>query len=138
MNQKSLAHRIDQAIRKTGDGNPIIGERCGVSGEAVRLWRKGHTIPHLNHIQVLAKVVGVSADWLLVGYDKEESVGVNDIPARDVDLARRIGKLRPEIRVLIEALTNELTSPPNFEYASNQNKTIHAVHDEGSKNTHKD
>jgi len=62
-----MAKRINEAVVAADLTNDNAGERIGVRGESVRLWRTGKVVPRLHHIQALAEVCRVSDNWLLVG-----------------------------------------------------------------------
>ncbi len=130
MDLKAIAKRMDQAAKKYGKSNDIIAGKCGLkAGESVRLWREGKTAPLLKHIQAFANAVEMSADWILVGYSKDDVVNSMELPAKNVDMSKRIAALRPEIREPLEAMVNELTSDLNIEDEPKKYDTAQPVHD---------
>ncbi len=130
MNLKAIATRIDQAVEKSGKSNDVIAGECGLkSGESVRLWRIGKTVPLLKNIQAFANVVEASADWILVGYFKDDVVSVSDLPSKDVEMSKRIAGLQPEIRRPLEMMINELTTNLSFEYVLNPPDVLKSIPD---------
>ncbi len=117
MDLKKIAGRINHSVKMSGKSNDVIGGKCGLkSGEAVRLWRTGKSVPLLKNIQALAKAVDVSADWIVVGYHQEDVISAHELPEDIVEMSRRISSLRPEVRKPIETMINELTKTMTFEY----------------------
>ena len=111
MGLQEIAKRIDQAVKKSGKSNDVVAGECGLeSGESVRLWRSGKTVPRLQNIKPLAKAVSVSDDWLLVGYSRDPTVNSNDLSEIDVEMVKRLEGLRITVKEPIKLLIDSLTS----------------------------
>lgn len=121
MNLKELAQRIDMAADASEKSNDVIGERLGLTGESVRTWRKGTTVPRLHHLIDLAKVLNVSEDWLLVGFEKpagKAAAVASKPPIADKHLSlinnykKLPGEIRTPIRMMIESMA--VVANPNY------------------------
>lgn len=100
----SLGKRI-KAARIRLDPKPTqkdIGDEFGISDKAVSAWERDDTIPELERMPKLARLLAVPLVWLLEG--------AGDPPAPD-DLAVIIDALPPAdkamLRAMIEALHKE-------------------------------
>ena len=84
----------------------VLSQGLKVSGEAVRKWLSGETIPSMDNIRFIAIALDVEADWLLTGRraknenDKthRKSTSLNE-PA-----ALGYGSLSPDEALLLKAL----------------------------------
>ena len=66
----SPGQRIRQARLKNGLTQLALGESVGVSRNAVSLWESDKSRPSTSNISRIARILDVSADWLLSG-DKD-------------------------------------------------------------------
>lgn len=80
---KEMAKRINEAVVNAKLTNDEAGDKVGVSGESVRLWRSGKVVPRIHHIQALAEVCRVSDNWLLVGITEN-----SEFESRHISLIR--------------------------------------------------
>ena len=62
-----LGDRIRQAIRRTDLTYEQIGERLGVTKQAVQKWAGGSSTPTLHNLEKLARVLQVNIQWLVTG-----------------------------------------------------------------------
>ncbi len=60
-----LNEKIYDCRKKAGLSQDALAERLGVSRQAVSKWEIGSAQPDLDNIVALAKVFGVTTDWLL-------------------------------------------------------------------------
>lgn len=67
-----LNERIALARKQAGLSQEQLGEKLGVSRQAVSKWESGQTNPDVAYIIEMCRLLGVSSDWLLLG---EESAG---------------------------------------------------------------
>lgn len=86
-----FSKRLNQAAEEYGD--PLRGRRAkiarrvGVSGQAVRKWLNGESIPSMWHLSELSAFYRVSAQWLLTGTgpktvaEMESSMESNQLPS---------------------------------------------------------
>lgn len=71
-----LNERIIQARKQAGLTQEQLGERLGVSRQAVSKWESGQANPDVAYIVEMCKLFEVSTDWLLTGFgpaDKENA-----------------------------------------------------------------
>ncbi len=61
----NLAEKILYRRKKAGLSQAELGEKIGVSRQAVSKWETGESIPELGKIVLLADVFQVTTDWLL-------------------------------------------------------------------------
>lgn len=73
-----LKERIALARKQAGLSQEQLGEKLGVSRQAVSKWESGQTNPDVAYLTEMCRLFGVSADWLLLG---EESA-METVPAR--------------------------------------------------------
>ena len=63
--QQTLGRRIQEARKAAGLSQESLGERLGVSRQAVSKWETGTADPTTSNLLALAKLFGVSAEELL-------------------------------------------------------------------------
>lgn len=73
-----LHERIALARKQAGLSQEQLGEKLGVSRQAVSKWESGQTNPDVAYLSQMCRLFDVSADWLLLG---EESSS-ESVPAR--------------------------------------------------------
>ena len=73
-----LYERIALARKQAGLSQEQLGEKLGVSRQAVSKWESGQTNPDVAYLAEMCRLFGVSSDWLLLG---EESA-LERTPAR--------------------------------------------------------
>lgn len=62
-----LYERIALSRKKAGLSQEQLGEKLGVSRQAVSKWESGQTNPDVAYVTEMCRLFGVSADWLLLG-----------------------------------------------------------------------
>lgn len=67
-----LGEKIFQCRRRLGLSQEELAERVGVTRQAVSKWENGASVPELTTLAALAKVFGVTADYLLSDESAEE------------------------------------------------------------------
>ena len=63
--QQTLGRRIQEARKAAGLSQESLGERLGVSRQAVSKWERGAADPSTSNLLALAKLFGVPAEDLL-------------------------------------------------------------------------
>ena len=63
----TLGERITLARKKAGLSQEQLGDRLGVSRQAVSKWESSQANPDVAYVAELCRVCGVSCDWLLLG-----------------------------------------------------------------------
>lgn len=61
----TLAEKILYCRKRTGLSQEALAERLGVSRQAISKWETGEAMPEVTKLAALAKVFGVTADWLI-------------------------------------------------------------------------
>lgn len=70
MNIKKVGEQI-AVLRKTkGITQSELGERIGVSFQAVSKWERGETLPDITLLPDLAKILETTVDYILLGNEK--------------------------------------------------------------------
>ncbi len=84
-----MAERIRRARRNSGLSQAALAERPHVRRSAVSNWESVNDIHHsLQHLVALAKVCGVSFEWLGAGRGSmtPDEALLSDIPTADAEL----------------------------------------------------
>ncbi len=91
----TLGQRIAEERKKLGLSQEALGEKVGVSRQAISKWEADGAVPEIDKLITLGRLFGVSVDWLL-GMDpparQEETVPqIPEEPARTLTLWEKIG-----------------------------------------------
>lgn len=62
-----LGNRIRLAIRNADLTYDQVGDKIGVSKQAVQKWAGGHSNPTLANLETLSKILRVNIQWLMTG-----------------------------------------------------------------------
>ena len=93
----TLGERIALARKKAGLSQEQLGDRLGVSRQAVSKWESSQANPDVAYVAELCRICGVSCDWLLLGEE-----GAREAPHRPVRELRghrhRPGPVLPPVR----------------------------------------
>lgn len=84
----SLGERITLARKQAGLSQEQLGEKLGVSRQAVSKWESGQTNPDVTYVARMCRLLEVSSDWLLLGEEDARSVSPGQRsgrPPRDAD-----------------------------------------------------
>lgn len=76
-----LKERIALARKQAGLSQEQLGEKLGVSRQAVSKWESGQNNPDVAYLAEMCRLFGVSSDWLLLGKETDDA----SIPARCSD-----------------------------------------------------
>ena len=66
-----LRERIALARKQAGLSQEQLGDKLGVSRQAVSKWESGQTNPDVAYVAEMCRLFGVSSDWLLLGQETE-------------------------------------------------------------------
>lgn len=80
----TLAEKIYTCRKKAGLSQEALAEKLGVSRQSVSKWENGDASPELDKLLLLAKVFGVTTDWLLTP-DAPEEPAPEPRPQREPD-----------------------------------------------------
>ena len=73
-----LHERIALARKQAGLSQEQLGEKLGVSRQAISKWESGQTNPDVSYIASMCRLFGVSSDWLILGEENAQAAA----PAR--------------------------------------------------------
>ena len=76
----SLGERITLARKQAGLSQEQLGEKLGVSRQAVSKWESGQTNPDVTYVARMCRLLEVSSDWLLL----RKLFGLSPSPAADL------------------------------------------------------
>ena len=79
----TLAERIAQARKQAGLSQEQLGEKLGVSRQAVSKWESAQTNPDVAYLAQMCRVLEVSSDWLLFGEEKGADAPPSRCPSCD-------------------------------------------------------
>lgn len=72
-----LKERIALARKQAGLSQEQLGEKLGVSQQAVSKWESGQNNPDVAYLAEMCRLFGVSSDWLLLGKETEPESAVS-------------------------------------------------------------
>ncbi len=70
MNFKKVGEQIAALRKAKGLTQSELGERIGVSFQAVSKWERGETLPDITLLPDLAKILETTVDFILIGSEK--------------------------------------------------------------------
>lgn len=73
MAQTTMGQRIAEERKKLGLSQEGLGEKMGVSRQAISKWESDGAVPEIDKLISLSKLFGVSMEWLLGVEPKEET-----------------------------------------------------------------
>lgn len=76
----SLGERIALARKQAGLSQEQLGDRLGVSRQAVSKWESDQTNPDVAYVAQMCRLLGVSSDWLLLGEESAQSAAPERCP----------------------------------------------------------
>lgn len=77
----TLHERITIARKQSGLSQEQLGEKLGVSRQAVSKWENGQSNPDVAYIAEMCRLFGVSSDWLLLGIEDCAASGPERCPS---------------------------------------------------------
>ena len=60
-----IGDRLKKVLKKKGMKQVELSKVTGITNAAITHYIKGHTLPRLDHVIVICRVLHISADWLL-------------------------------------------------------------------------
>lgn len=73
MNDTTIGQRIGSERKKLGLSQEALGEKMGVSRQAISKWEADAAVPEIDKLIALSKLFGVSVGWLLGVEEQTES-----------------------------------------------------------------
>ena len=75
----SIGDRIKEKRKELGITQAELGKKLNITDRAVSKWEQGEGDPNLSIIPDIAKVLGVSLDYLLLGKENEPVIALDDM-----------------------------------------------------------
>ena len=94
----NLHEKIYYCRKKAGLSQEALAEKLNVSRQAVSKWETGDAVPEIPKLSALAKVFGVTADWLISDDDPEETGEKETISNEDA--SERHDPMKPYLGVI--------------------------------------
>ena len=99
MTVHTIGQRIAQERKKLGLSQEALGEKMGVSRQAISKWESDGAVPEIDKLIALSKLFGVSVDWLL-GMEKvpekEETDPTEERSKAPEELTRQAQSSQPQ------------------------------------------
>lgn len=70
----NIAERLQELRKNAGYSQEQVAEMLGLSRQAVSKWESGQGKPEIDNIVKLTEIYNVSADYILLGTEKEAAV----------------------------------------------------------------
>lgn len=117
MNTEKIAEQISSLRKSKGLTQNELGERVGVSFQAVSKWERGETLPDISVLPDLAKVLETSIDNILLGGEKQieykGKICVSDMKAglnHLKNMGESLGKDNLIYRLAIKGINDEMNT----------------------------
>lgn len=131
MNTSKIAEQISVYRKNKGLTQSELGERVGVSFQAVSKWERGETLPDITVLPDLANVLETSIDNILLGGDRQVEykgkISVSDMKEGLLSLKKMGEKLGREniiYRAAVEGINEKLNT--DIEQASSDDYVFEA------------
>lgn len=131
MNTCKIAEQICALRKNKGLTQCELGERVGVSFQAVSKWERGETLPDITVLPDLAKVLETSIDNILLGGDRQVEykgkISVSDMKEGLLSLKKtgeKLGKENIIYRAAVEGINEKLNT--DIEQAFSDNHVFEA------------
>lgn len=89
MNEMTMGQRIAEQRKKLGISQEALGEKVGVSRQAISKWESDGAMPEIDKLIALSKLFGVSVGWLL-GVEEQESPKPDELSNEQLKMVEEI------------------------------------------------
>lgn len=86
-----IAERLQELRKKAGYSQEQVAEMLGLSRQAVSKWESGQGKPEIDNIVKLTEIYNVSADYILLGTEKEVTVSMPEKKELSHEYKKAIG-----------------------------------------------
>ena len=86
---KSIAEKISEFRKLRSLSQQELGEKLGVTGQAVSKWEKGESMPDIMLLPELCQILGITADALL---EVPSAVKKDSCMASLAEYAKEVGR----------------------------------------------
>ena len=107
--QQTLGRRVQEARKAAGLSQESLGERLGVSRQAVSKWESDASVPDLENLIAMSRIFGVTIGALL-GVEPPEAPSEGDAPESPGDGAEDaapVGELTDRELAAVEAIAQK-------------------------------
>jgi len=116
MNTEKIASQIVALRKSKGITQSELGERVGVSFQAVSKWERGETLPDIAVLPDLARVLETSTDNILLGGEKQieykGKISVSDMKA-GLDCLKKMGEHLGKDNIIYRSAINGINCEMN-------------------------
>ena len=89
MNEQTLGQRIAAQRKKLGLSQEALGEKMGVSRQAISKWESDGALPEIDKLIAMSRLFGVTLGWLL-GVEEESATQTTTFSDEQLELIRRM------------------------------------------------
>ena len=89
MNEQTLGQRIAAQRKKLGLSQEALGDKMGVSRQAISKWESDGAVPEIDKLIAMSKLFGVTLGWLL-GVEEEPTAPAPSFTDDQLELIRRM------------------------------------------------
>ena len=89
MNELTLGQRIASERKKLGLSQEALGDKMGVSRQAISKWESDGAVPEIDKLIAMSKLFGVTLGWLL-GVEEEAAAEAPGFTDEQLELIRRM------------------------------------------------
>ena len=97
MNEQTLGQRIAAERKKLNLSQEALGEKMGVSRQAISKWEADGALPEIDKLIAMSRLFGVSLGWLL-GVEEESAAQSDTFSDEQLELIRRMIPQPPQPR----------------------------------------
>ena len=97
MNEQTLGQRIAAERKKLSLSQEALGEKMGVSRQAISKWEADGALPEIDKLIAMSRLFGVSLGWLL-GVEEESAARSDTFSDEQLELIRRMIPQPPQPR----------------------------------------
>jgi len=90
MSEMTMGQRIADGRKKLGLSQEALGERMGVSRQAISKWEADGAVPEIDKLIALSKLFGVTVGWLLGVEDAQEQQSADPFTDEQLKLLEQI------------------------------------------------
>lgn len=131
MNTSKIAEQISALRKSKGLTQNELGERVGVTFQAVSKWERGETLPDITVLPDLARVLETSIDNILLGGERQleykGKITVSDMKA-GLDCLKKMGEYLGKENLIYRSAVEGINTKMNtdLERALNDDYTLEA------------
>lgn len=90
INVEETCKRIGGFIDKSGLSDKKLGNMMGLSVQSINKWRHGYTMPDIENLYILSRIMGIKVDDFLVPREKKALRYDYHVKQQDNSVTRRL------------------------------------------------